>query len=199
MYIRSYMSTVMLVMILLFSIACADHDQDKGNADAEIEENNAAEEENNAATVMDNARLHELLQRIDPDLQGRLGLWSIQFENFRAQIITDENADRMRVIVPIVTVEDVEEGELLRLMQANFDSALDARYCVANGTIWSAFIHQLSILSDEELLSGLAQAITLASSFGSTYSSGALVFRGGDSADEQRKYYESIIEKGLAI
>ncbi len=156
-------------------------------------------EESDGVGFMNNTRLHELLQRIDPDLQGRLGLWSIQYENFRAQVITDENADRMRVIVPIVKVEDVDSNELLRLMQANFDSALDARYCVANGVIWGAFIHQLSILSDEEFLSGLAQAITVASSFGSTYSSGALIFRGGDSTEEQHKYYESIIEKGLAI
>ncbi|MBT8112371.1 MAG: hypothetical protein KJO81_07150 [Gammaproteobacteria bacterium] len=49
----------------------------------------------------------------------------------------------MRVIVPIVKVADIEEGELLRLMQANFDSTLDARYSVANGVVWSAFIHLL--------------------------------------------------------
>jgi len=76
---------------------------------------------------------------------------------------------------------------------------LDARYCIANGVLWSAFIHQLSILTDEELLSGLAQALTAAASFGTTYSSGALIFRGGDSSEQQRKFYESIIEKGLAI
>ncbi len=156
-------------------------------------------ETNPSVEVMNNARLHELLKRIDPQLEGQLGFWTIKYENLRAQVITDENADRMRVIVPIVKVEDVEEGELIRLMQANIDSALDARYCVANGIIWSAFIHQLSILSDEELLSGLAQALTAATSFGSTYSSGALIFRGGDSEEEQRKYYESIVEKGLVI
>lgn len=148
---------------------------------------------------MNNERLHELLQRVDPELKGHFGLWTMEYENFVAQIITDKKADRMRVIVPIVKVEDVEETELLRLMQANFDSVLDARYCIANGVIWSAFIHRLSILSDEELLSGLAQALTAAASFGTTYSSGALIFRGGDSSEQQRKFYESIIEKGLAI
>ncbi len=163
------------------------------------EDSEAAPEIDSYAELMDNARLHDLLQRVDPNLEGRLGLWTMQFESIRAQVITDENADRMRVIVPIVQVKDVEDDELLRLMQANFDSALDARYCIANGIIWSAFIHPLSILSDEELLSGLAQAITAAASFGSTYSSGALIFKGGDSGEEQRKYYESIIEKGLAI
>ena len=149
--------------------------------------------------AMNNSRLHELLMRVDPDLEGESGRWTVQFENMRAQIITDENANRMRVIVPIVKVEDVEEKELLRLMQANFDSVLDARYCVANGVIWSAFIHPFSILSDEELISGLAQAITAAATFGSTYSSGALIFRGGDSSEEQQRYYERIIEKGLSI
>ena len=148
---------------------------------------------------MDNARMHELLQRVDPELQGQLGSWVVTFDTIRAQIITDENADRMRVIVPILKVTDIEEGELLRLMQANFDSALDARYSVANGVVWSAFIHPLSSLSDEEFISGLAQAMTAATTFGSTYSSGALIFRGGDSDEKQRDYYESIIEKGLAI
>jgi len=156
-------------------------------------------EDNSIQAPMDNERLHELLQRVDPELKGHFGFWTMAYENFVAQIITDENADRMRVIVPIVNIDDVEDGEYLRLMQANFDSVLDARYCVANGIIWSAFIHQLSILSDEELPSGLAQALTAAASFGTTYSSGALIFRGGNSGEEQRKFYESIIEKGLAI
>ena len=69
---------------------------------------------------MNNVRMHDLLQRIDPELQGQLGYWTITFDTIRAQIITDENADRMRVIVPIVKVANIEEDELLRLMQANF-------------------------------------------------------------------------------
>ncbi len=148
---------------------------------------------------MNNERMHDILQRIDPNLQGQLGSWLLQYESLKIQVITDENADRMRVIVPIVKVDDVDEEEWLRLMQANFDSSLDARYGVANGVVWSAFIHPLSILSDEEFVSGFAQALTAAATFGSTYSSGALIFRGGDSDDQQREYYESIIEKGLSI
>ena len=115
---------------------------------------------------MSNEHMHDLLQRIDPELQGRLGSWLLQYENLKVQVITDERADRMRVIVPIAKVEDVDKEELIRLMQANFDSALDARYCIANGVLWSAFIHPLSILSDEEFISGLAQAITAAATFG---------------------------------
>jgi hypothetical protein len=149
--------------------------------------------------LMNNAHMHDILQRIDPELQGQLGSWLLRYESLQVQVITDEKADRMRVIVPIVKVEDIKEDELLCLLQANFDSALDARYSVANGVVWSAFIHPLSVLSDEEFVSGFAQAVTAAATFGSTYSSGALIFRGGDSDEQQRKYYDSIIEKGLAI
>lgn len=148
---------------------------------------------------MDNARMHDLLSRVDPNLEGQLGSWIIQYEDLRAQIITDEKADRMRVIVPVAKVEDVEKEDLIRILQANFDSVLDVRYSAANGVIWSAFIHPLSLLSDEEFVSGVAQALTAAATFGSTYSSGALIFRGGDSTEEQRKYYESILQKGLVI
>jgi len=112
--------------------------------------------------LMNNTRMHEILQRIDPELQGRLGSWLLQHESLPVQVITDENADRMRVIVPIAKEEDLGKEELVRLMQANFDSVLDARYSIANGVVWSAFIHPLSILSDEEFVSGLAQAITAA-------------------------------------
>ncbi len=135
-----------------------------GGKDAVIE----SSEEEIVSEPMNNTRMQDLLQRVDPELQGKLGSWVITHEAVKAQIITDEKADRMRVIVPIVKVEDIEEGELLRLMQANFDSTLDARYSVANGVVWSAFIHPLTALSDEEFISGLAQAMTAAATFGAT-------------------------------
>lgn len=180
--------------IIIFSASCGGED-----ASTIASEENLMNEVVISAVPMSNERMHDLLQRVDPELEGQLGSWVITHDTIKAQVITDERADRMRVIVPIVKVEDIEEGELLRLMQANFDSSLDARYSIANGVVWSAFIHPLSVLSDEEFISGLAQAITAAATFGSTYSSGALIFRGGDSDDQQRDYYESILEKGLAI
>lgn len=185
---------ILLFGFLMFSVSCGGDD-----AQTLVSEDQLTNEAEVSGVPMNNERMHELLQRVDPELQGQLGSWVISHDTIKAQVITDERADRMRVIVPIIKVEDMEEGELLRLMQANFDSSLDARYSVANGVVWSAFIHPLSALSDEEFISGLAQAMTAANTFGSTYSSGALIFRGGDSGDQQRDYYESILEKGLAI
>jgi hypothetical protein len=179
---------------IMFAVSCGGSDISSITSEEELNDEIEA-----GVVLMNNERMHDLLQRIDPELQGQLGSWVISHDTIKAQVITDERADRMRVIVPIIKLEDIEEGELLRLMQANFDSSLDARYSVANGVVWSAFIHPLSELSDEEFISGLAQAITAANTFGSTYSSGALIFGSGDSSSQQREYYESILEKGLAI
>jgi hypothetical protein len=41
--------------------------------------------------------------------------------------------------------------------------------------------------------------VNLAATFGTTYSSGALVFGGGDSQGEQNKYYRAIIERKDSI
>lgn len=46
----------------------------------------------------------------------------------------------MRVMIPINAADVLPPEELLRLMQANFDSALDARYAIANELLWGVFI-----------------------------------------------------------
>ena len=106
----------------------------------------------------------------------------------------------MRILVPVINVDELQDNELARLMQSNFDSALDARYAIAKDIIWGAFIHPLSSLTDREFLSGLGQTVNLSITFRKTYSSGALVFQGGDSSDLQRKeLIDQLIERGLAI
>jgi len=65
--------------------------------------------------------------------------------------------------------------------------------------LWSAYIHPLSVLSDHQFIDGLAQTVNLAATYGSTYSSGALIFGGGDSQQEQSRYYREIIERSGSI
>jgi hypothetical protein len=91
------------------------------------------------------------------------------------------------------------EAELRRVMQANFDSALDARYAIARGRLWAVFIHPLAALDRKELLSGLIQTINIARSYGQSYSGGASVFGGGDSNDIYRRLLEELLEKGEAL
>ena len=153
-----------------------------------------------SSSGMNNTRLNELIMRIDKETKGRLGYWQFNVEGAVVTVITDESADRMRIISGVAKVETLDSAILMRLLQANFDTALDARYAVANGVLWSAYIHPLSPLQDKQFLEAVGQVVNLVSTFGSSYSSGALIFKGGDSGDIQRReLIDKLIEKGMAI
>ena len=66
------------------------------------------------------------------------------------------------------------------MMQANYDAVLDARYALANDIVWSVFIHPLSSLTQKDFLSAVAQTVTAVETFGTSYTSGAVIFGGGD-------------------
>ena len=149
---------------------------------------------------MTNQRLGELIKRIDEQAKGQTGYWEFTVEGQVIRVITDEKADRMRIIAPIVRSDELDKSGLYRLMQANFDSALDARYSIAKGVLWSTYIHPLSPLSDREFLTAVGQVVNLVATYGTSYSSGALVFQGGDSRElQRRKVIDRLLEKGLAI
>ena len=146
---------------------------------------------------MDNQRLGELIQRLDESAQGQPGFWTFIIEGREVSVITDEKADRMRIIVPIAPADKLSNERLVRMMQANFDSALDARYSIAKGILWAAYIHPLSDLGDREFLSGIGQSVNLALTYGQSYSSGAITFGGGDSQTlRRRELIDELLRKG---
>jgi len=174
-----------LLLSLLFLLSCVS-----ANAAEAVESEGA----------MNNARLDALIKRIDNKAQGKPGYWRFTVEGVSVTVITDEKADRMRIMVPVIPVDKLDPETLTRLLQANFDTALDARYAVAKGILWSAYIHPLSPLQDKEFLEGLGQVVNLNETFGSSYSSGSLMFRGGDSKDlQRRKLIDDLLKKGLSV
>lgn len=136
---------------------------------------------------MNNQHLEALIKKIDDKVQGKAGYWSLRFEGHQAQVITDGGADRMRVIAPVTSADALDKKTLYRLMQANFGTAIDARYCVARGTLWAAYIHPLSLLTDDQFLAGLKQAISLVETYGTTYSGGSLRFQADDSEQKDNE------------
>lgn len=138
------------------------------------------------ANAMNNAHLDQLVRKIE-GIEGEIegggsGAWRFRYRGHVVFIFTDERADRMRIMVPVAEAEGLGKEALYRAMQANFESSLDARYAIAQGALWSAFIHPLSPLADPEFYSGFHQTVTLAETYGTTYSSGGLSFSGGDDA-----------------
>jgi hypothetical protein len=101
---------------------------------------------------------------------------TFEIQGYSFTIIYDVKADRMRIVCPIVKVDDITKDHISQAMEANFHTALDARYAISNDIVWSVFIHPLSDLSEKLFQSALEQTLYAAATFGKQYSSGALNF-----------------------
>lgn len=144
-------------------------------------------------------RLAQIVKALDPDVVARGPALEFTLDDIPVIVIADASADRMRAMVPIASVEGLGEGDLLRLMQANFDAALDARYAVAHGRLWGVFIHPLSPLEKDQFLSGLVQTITVAKTYGTSYTAGIAIFGGGDSNEIYQDLLKELQKKGEAL
>lgn len=132
---------------------------------------------NNAMTV---ETLHALILKINPEATRDQNTWQFTLADRAVYVVADPAADRMRVMSPITQTGSLPVELFERMLQANFDAALDARYAIAQNLVWSVFIHPLGSLTERELLSGTAQTVTAAINFGTSFSSGATVYGGGD-------------------
>ena len=135
-----------------------------------------------AQTMIDTA-----LHKINKDIKRDGNVWSFEIAKRQVIVITDPIAERMRILVPVIEANKLDSIMLKRLMQANFDSALDARYAVAQDLLWGVFVHPLTSLNEKDFVSGLSQALKVVENFGGSYSSGAIIFGGGDSTNIQAK------------
>ena len=122
-----------------------------------------------------------VLRLDDKAKQPRAGYWQFTMDKRPVVIITDIRADRMRIMVPIGKTDQLSGSDLLRIAQANFDSALDSRYAIAQNILWSVYIHPLRELHKRQFITAVGQTVNLAVTYGTTYTSGALTFGGGDS------------------
>lgn len=126
--------------------------------------------------IMTLERLETILQTAAADLEGGEGQWQVTVEGRSLVVLADSTNDRMRIVSPVAPAGALSTQEVQAMLVANFHSALDARYAVTNGTVVSVFVHPLSSLQEADLRSGLFQVATLATNFGTSYSSGGLGF-----------------------
>ena len=118
---------------------------------------------------MTNKKLDDLIRQITSDVVGQVGNWQFLINKRDILVITDERHNRMRIMSPVTTQDRLNEAELTRLLEANFSSALDAKYALRDQTLWSVFTHPLGELSDEQFLDCVAQVANLANNFGQSY------------------------------
>lgn len=128
------------------------------------------------ALVMDLDELERVLRRVADEIEGDEGRWQLRLGEVALACMTDLRFDRMRIIAPIAEVEEVNDEIRDACLEANFHTALDARYASSDGVLYAAFIHPLSPLDAELVESAVRQVANLVETFGTTFSSGALVF-----------------------
>lgn len=109
-------------------------------------------------------------------LEEEQGYILFKYNTIKMVLMSDEEHNRMRVIAPITSYSNLAPKIKDSLMSSNFHHALDARYSVSQNTLYGAFLHPLSSLTKEDLLSAVNQVHSLVKNFGKTYSSAQIEF-----------------------
>ena len=125
-----------------------------------------------------NKSLDKELRRLATKIKRQGSSWTFEYKGVQLMIITDERADRMRVVTQIASAKGLGSDALRFLLEANFDRALDAKYAIFSDVVWGVFVHPLSSLSKNELRSAIAQTARLSQTYGTTFSSTDVVFGG---------------------
>lgn len=127
---------------------------------------------------MTQARMEEILREVAGKTEGQPGLIRFVVDGVPMACISDVPHDRMRLITPVLKTSDLTTEQMDHVLEANFHTALDARYAASHGVLYSVFVHPLSSLTEKDLRAAIQQVSTLAKTFGTSYSSGDLVFGG---------------------
>jgi len=137
-----------------------------------------------AQAQMTNDTLEEILTQEVDSIEGYSGRWQMKLKDLPMIVLTDETNDRMRIIAPIIEASRLDEELLLDCMTANFHSALDVKYAISDGVLWSVYIHPLSPLNEAQVRDAVQQVFLAAATFGSSFSSTPLLFGGGNQSQQ---------------
>ena len=136
---------------------------------------------------MDNLKLEKILYVMSDSIQGSTGNWQFMIEGTILFCVTDETNNRMRIISPIIEEQKISIEEQKVLLEANFHSALDARFAYSNDFLWSAYIHPLRELNKEQVIDAISQVYTLALTYGTTYNSTGLSFPNSKNENSEKE------------
>jgi len=128
------------------------------------------------AQNMNNEKLGGIIKQLSDSVQGQPGYWQFKYFDKYFLLITDQTHNRMRIVSPVIEESELKEKELKKCLKANYHSALDVKYALSEGLLWSVFIHPLKELSEAQVKDAIKQVYTAASTFGYSYSSTDLVF-----------------------
>ena len=136
---------------------------------------------------MTNEKLETIYTTVSDSIQGNLGAWQFYIQEIPMMSITDANHNRMRIISPIADSNSVSDELLKAALVANFHTALDVKYAVSDGVLWSVFIHPLKELSENQVKDAVSQVYYANINFGSTFASTSLSFPGSINSEVEEE------------
>ncbi len=146
---------------------------------------------------MTNQIMERILKEKVEHLEGVPGNWQMIYQERLVFILTDETNNRMRIFTPFLELDSLQAGEADQLLEANFHSALDAKYCFFEGLAMSVYTHPLRELTKDQFQDALLQVVTLADNFRGSFSSTDLLFSPGSQESEKPSKEEIEKEKRL--
>jgi hypothetical protein len=139
---------------------------------------------------MNNGTLGEIIYIVADSVKGKEGNWQFMLKDRFLICVTDQKNNRMRIMTPIIEQKKLTYSDMLKLMEANFHTALDVKYAISGDFLWSVFIHPLKELKKTQVLNAIEQVYTAAHTYGTTYNSTGLNF-------PNRKEEEQIKQKKI--
>lgn len=121
---------------------------------------------------------NDLSDKVQKQIRPPNEIWFLKAAETPVIIQTQEDANRMRIVAFVAEdAADLDNQKLVRLMQANYHSALDARYAITDdGQLVAVFLHPFEELSREQFVLGFCQVVNCAATFGGSYSGGTMTF-----------------------
>ena len=135
------------------------------------------------AQNMTNAKMDKIIRSEASGVEGETGVWQIMYGGRLLLAVTDSSANRMRIFTPVLETKDLEPGQKEKMLEANFHSALDAKYSLYQGFVMSVYTHPLKELSEAQLKDALKQVFVLAETFGTAYQSTDMIYGSGQESE----------------
>lgn len=129
-----------------------------------------------AQDKMSNKKMEKELKKVSQELEGESGNWQILYNDFPLFVLTDESSNRMRIFTPIIEEVELKVGQMKKMLEANFHSALDAKYSLYEGFVIGIYTHPLEELDEKQMIDALKQVVNLSKNFGTSYTSTDMMF-----------------------
>lgn len=142
-------------------------------------------------------KLGEIFTKVSDTIVTNNSRWRFVIKDIPFMAIADSTHNRMRIMSPIKETSQLSEELKTACLIANFHTALDIKYAITDGILWSAFIHPLKELSEGQVVDAISQVYYGHVNFGTTFSSGSLVFPGRNQSEKvkEEEIRDKILEK----